>query len=506
MDGDSQHDAFAPGALLAGRYRIGERIARGGSGAVHRATDEVLGRDVAVKAVASTATDAATAERERLEIDLLATLSHRSLVTIFDAVPTRIDGVEGIALVMELVDGPTLGARRAEGPIVASELRRMAQDVAEALAVVHAAGVVHRDVKPSNILLAPSPLPEHEFDARLADFGIAAVEGAEPMTATGTVLGTAAYLSPEQATGGRVGPAADVYALGLVLLEAITGDREFPGPAIEALTARMLRDPVIPPTVDARWTTLLRSMTMREPDARPTIDEVRESLARLDGVPITVGDAGDDADAATTTLPLAAVAGAAGAGAAVAGAAGAADAGAAAASDPTAATAAVPAAAAASTATTVMPAVQADRGALGDTRARRRRLGVIAAIAAGVLVLGGIGALALQAIQRGDDPAPSSPAEVADPSPEPSQTPTPEPTPTEETEAPATSTPPSAPPSEPAPSEPAPAPSEPAPTTSQPAPPPAPEPVPTPVPSAPVPSEPAPTETTPVDPVPTSTP
>ncbi|WP_175414253.1 serine/threonine-protein kinase [Agrococcus sp. SGAir0287] len=495
MDAVDAEHPLAPGSLLAGRYRVGERLGRGGTASVHRARDELLGRDVALKAVSSGASDPTAHERERTEVELLARLSHRALVTVFDAVSARIDGVDSIVVVMELVDGPTLAQRREEGPIPDAELVRMAHDLAEALAVVHAAGIVHRDVKPSNILLAPSPLPGHEFDAKLADFGIAAVDGGAELTATGAVLGTAAYLSPEQAVGGDVGPASDVYSLGLVLLEAITGEREFDGPALEAVTARMLRDPVMPPALDERWTWLLRGMTAREAADRPTTDEVRALLVELERIPVHV-PAAAGSDVATAALPTAVLAS---------------DAGTDAASDGEDAppTILLPAAGAGIGAAAGMgaagPAVADATSpiplATEQVPARRRRRIAVLATVGVVIVAGlvGVGALAIQGT-GGEDPTPSAPAEEADPAPStPSPSPSPSTSPTPTTEAPAS------PSTSPTPTE---TQQAPAPTSEAPAPPPAETTTPpsetTPV--EPPPSEAPPTETTPADPTPSTEP
>ncbi|WP_343917171.1 serine/threonine-protein kinase, partial [Agrococcus citreus] len=276
-------DPLQPGSVLAGRYRLGPLLGSGGMAFVHRATDEVLGREVALKALVRTTTDPVELQRIQSEIDLLASLSHRSLVTLFDAGTTTLDDRTVTYLVMELVDGPTLDARLAVGPLAEPDIARMAHDLAEALVVVHARDVVHRDLKPANILLAPSPLPGREFEAKLADFGIASIVDAARLTATGMVLGTAAYLSPEQATGTRVGPSSDIYSLGLVLLETLTGDREFPGTVLESLGARLVRDPVIPGSVGYEWKSLLTAMTARDPEWRPTAAELLERLAGRSG-------------------------------------------------------------------------------------------------------------------------------------------------------------------------------------------------------------------------------
>jgi serine/threonine protein kinase len=129
---------------------------------------------------------------------------------------------------MERIDGPSLSARLAEGPMTDAEVTRIAGELADALSAVHAAGIVHRDVKPSNILLAPSTAPTRPPRAKLADFGIAHLLGSDRITQPGSLIGTAAYLAPEVALGNAPRPASDVYALGLVLLEALTGTRAFP--------------------------------------------------------------------------------------------------------------------------------------------------------------------------------------------------------------------------------------------------------------------------------------
>ncbi|WP_306233412.1 serine/threonine-protein kinase [Agrococcus beijingensis] len=273
-----QADPLPTGSVVAGRYRLGALLGTGGMSSVHRADDEVLGRQVAMKIVARGAPDAAESERIRAEIDLLASLQHRALVTLFDAGTAVVDGRPVTYLAMELVEGPTLGQRAAAAPIPVEEVTRMAQDLAEALVVVHARGVVHRDIKPANILLAPALVPGREFDAKLADFGIASLVDGARLTATGTVLGTAGYLSPEQATGSRVAASSDIYSLGLVLLEALTGRREFPGTMLESVSARLARDPVVPGELGYEWKSLLSAMTARDPEARPAATAVLERV------------------------------------------------------------------------------------------------------------------------------------------------------------------------------------------------------------------------------------
>lgn len=400
-------DPLQPGSLLAGRYRLGDLLGSGGMAFVHRATDEVLGREVALKALIRTATDATELQRIRSEIDLLATLSHRALVTLFDAGTITLEGRTVTYLVMELVDGPALDARLALGPLAEPEVTRMAQDLAEALVVVHGQGVVHRDLKPANILLAPSPLPGREFDAKLADFGIAALVDAARLTATGTVLGTAAYLSPEQATGARVGPASDIYSLGLVLLETLTGQREFPGPVLESLSARLTRDPDVPGALGYEWKSLLTAMTARDPESRPTAAQVLDRVDALaGGAPLAVG-AGAGATAAIVPDSTAAIAPAA------------------------TTTAVLPASGPVDAATTADIEPGLANGPAASTAAQparatrpRRRLALVGGVAAGIATLGAVAAFSLQGAPSEPDAAPKL-VETSVPAADPSPAPTP---------------------------------------------------------------------------------
>jgi len=292
----SNTTGIAPGTVIGGRYTVESLLGRGGMASVYRATDVPLGRSVALKVFTVDTEGAAGLGRESSEIQLLASLNHHALVTLFDA---TIDGGDHSYLVMELVEGPTLKERIDQGAIAEIDVAQMVVDLGEALHVVHGNGVVHRDVKPANILLNPSALQAIEFRAKLSDFGIAHLIDSTRLTMPGTIIGTAAYLSPEQARGAAPGAPADVYSLGLVALEALTGVRAFEGTMVESISARLVNDPPIPATVGPAWTALISRMTDRRPEARPTALEVVE-LARSIERDVYAAAAGVPA----ATLPL----------------------------------------------------------------------------------------------------------------------------------------------------------------------------------------------------------
>jgi eukaryotic-like serine/threonine-protein kinase len=239
---------------------------------VYRALDGKLGRSVAIKVFRPGQTGG---EVRRLgEATVLSRLNHPNLVVVHDAHLVDEGSSEPSFIVMELVDGPSLRSELDVGPLTGLDAAVLSAELAEALVVVHDAGVVHRDIKPANILLAPTALPSPLYRAKLADFGIAHLLGAERVTTDGTIIGTAAYLSPEQARGAEPGPAADIYSLGLVLLESLTGRRVYPGTPIESVSARLHSDPAIPSGLPASWHDLLRQMTSRTPELRPHAIEI----------------------------------------------------------------------------------------------------------------------------------------------------------------------------------------------------------------------------------------
>ncbi|AZC14554.1 serine/threonine-protein kinase [Microbacterium sp. ABRD28] len=267
--------------LLSGRYRVGECIGEGGMARVYRAEDVALGRTVAIKRMRGSIDD--DQPRVRSEMRLLAGLSHPSLVTLLDAhLGDETPGGDGDFLVMEYVEGPTLAQCLSGGPLPPATAAALTMDLADALHTVHDAGIVHRDIKPSNILLSPSPLPMRQFRAKLADFGIAYLHDGARITSPGLVLGTAAYLAPEQVRGDAPTPAVDVFSLGLVIIEALTGLRAYRrGTGAEALVARLASAPAIPPDLDDGWRELLVAMTSLDPRDRPTALDVAVAASAL---------------------------------------------------------------------------------------------------------------------------------------------------------------------------------------------------------------------------------
>ncbi|HEV2768956.1 MAG TPA: serine/threonine-protein kinase [Solirubrobacteraceae bacterium] len=232
------------GRLVLGRYRLVSRLGTGGFGTVWRARDEHLGRDVALKRIPLEEPTSAGARAER-EAMAAARLAHPGIVALFEAGRDE----EAHVLVSELVEGGTLGARLAQGALSDRDVLEIGVALSEALAHAHARGVVHRDVKPPNVLCPDRPA-EAGSVAKLTDFGVARLVGTDALTRTGDVVGTLAYMAPEQAAGRGVGPPADVWALALVLYEALAGENPVRGDNAAA-TARNLLHPV-PPLARAR--------------------------------------------------------------------------------------------------------------------------------------------------------------------------------------------------------------------------------------------------------------
>ena len=264
----------APQALvLDGRYRVNGMIATGGVAVVVRALDELLDRQVAVKLLRESTDTEDDRARFLLESQTLARLSHPGLVTLLDA-GTHHDQPY---LVMELVDGPSLSASL-DVPMPPALLAGIGVQVATALAYIHEQEVVHRDVKPGNVLV------RRDGRVKLADFGIARVLGEHShRTKTGVIVGSVHYLAPEQVAFEEITPAVDVYALGLLLLRALTGRHAFDGPTVESALARLTADPDVPADLPSGWRDLIAAMTIRDPGDRPDAQEVTDRLSWLAG-------------------------------------------------------------------------------------------------------------------------------------------------------------------------------------------------------------------------------
>lgn len=292
------HDAPAPvgdaPAVLGDRYELGPAVGHGGTATVYRAHDRTFGRTVAVKLFAPGAMGP-DQRRHGSEVRTLAQLNHPGLVALYDA-----GSHDGRAyLVMQLVEGQTLaGAIDHEDMLSPGTTTALGAVLADALGYVHGRGIVHRDLKPANVLL------DTEGHPMITDFGIARLVDTTRVTATGFMVGTAAYLAPEQVRGQDVSSATDIYALGLVLLECITGRREYPGGALEAAVARLHRPPLIPDGVPESLAALLRRMTADDPAQRPSAASVAGVLGN--GEHATAVVAAGAATRTTAIAPLAA--------------------------------------------------------------------------------------------------------------------------------------------------------------------------------------------------------
>ncbi|MDQ0754584.1 GAF domain-containing serine/threonine-protein kinase [Arthrobacter sp. B3I4] len=267
------------GRLLSGRYRIDSLIGRGSQSTVYRAYDELLQRDVAVKLFRNDAENLEHTRRQGQEARILAGMSHHALVTLLDAGADLSDPDSRLTyLVMELVRGNDLRHRSIRGPLSAAHMAHIGYDLADGLSYIHHHGIVHRDIKPANILLVDYSNDDRRPRAKLTDFGVAAIMGRDRADDGGGTSGTPAYLSPEQASGEDGGPASDIYSLGLVLLEGLTGKMAYPGAPIQSAVARLLHDPKIPEELAPLWVALLSSMLSRDPAARPPAREVSLAL------------------------------------------------------------------------------------------------------------------------------------------------------------------------------------------------------------------------------------
>ncbi|UKY52217.1 serine/threonine protein kinase [Streptomyces inhibens] len=271
------------GRLVAGRYRLVERIGQGGMGTVWRARDEVLGRQVAVKRLhVSPQLDedelATRHERTTREAQAAARINHPNVVGVHDVV----DDAGLPCIVMEYVPSTTLGdaikqAARTDSSVTPREAARIGRGMIAALRAAHSAGVLHRDVKPGNVLLGE--------DGRvvLTDFGIAVASGTSTLTKTGELVGSIDYLAPERVKGGTPGPASDLWALGATLYQAVEGRPPFrKNTAVETAYA-IAMDPLPTPANAGPLTALIEALLAKEPEDRPTTDVVEQALRAAEG-------------------------------------------------------------------------------------------------------------------------------------------------------------------------------------------------------------------------------
>ena len=261
---------------LSDRYRLDSWIAAGGVGEVWRAVDTVLDRAVAIKLLREEyVQDAQARARFRAEARHAGALSHPGIAQIYDYAESDPDIPP--FLVMELVEGPSLAAVVAEGPLDPCRTMDVVAQTAAGLEAAHRAGLIHRDIKPANLLLTPAG------QVKITDFGIAYAAGSAPLTRTGLLVGTPAYLAPERAMGASATAASDLYSLGIVAFECLTGTAPFTGVPLEVATAHRHRPlPPLPATVPPQAAALVQALTSKDPTARPTsAGQVADRAAQL---------------------------------------------------------------------------------------------------------------------------------------------------------------------------------------------------------------------------------
>jgi serine/threonine protein kinase len=278
---------LGPGVLVAGRYRIDGLIGRGGMGTIWRATDQTLDRQVAIKCVRiddqPDFDPALTRDRVLREARIAAKLHHPGIVTIFNIVER-----DEPWLILEYVPSRSLADVLAERTMLPpTEVAAIGAQVAAALAAAHRAGVVHRDVKPDNVLLSHRPGDDGQPTAKLSDFGISHAVNTPALTATGVLTGTPAYFAPETARGEGTDARTDVYSLGATLYAATEGHPPFGTDPdnVLALLARIGRGNPPPPRRAGPLTDLLHCLLDNDPDARPTASQAHHDLRQMAGAP-----------------------------------------------------------------------------------------------------------------------------------------------------------------------------------------------------------------------------
>ncbi|NEB89922.1 serine/threonine protein kinase, partial [Streptomyces anulatus] len=263
--------------LIGGRYRLLARLGHGGMGTVWRAHDEVVDREVAVKEPRvpehlGEREHSTVHQRMQREARAAARIDHPSVVTVHDVVVE--DGKPWI--VMELVRGPSLGDRLQEGTLDPREAARIGLAVLDALTAAHAIGILHRDVKPDNVMLGTGDR------VVLTDFGIAQVEGEQQLTETGAFVGSPEYIAPERVLGQRPGPESDLWSLGVVLYAAVEGMSPYRRSHTPAtLQAVLSAEPQVPARGTGAFGTLVMQLLRKDPAARPPAAEVRRTLQQL---------------------------------------------------------------------------------------------------------------------------------------------------------------------------------------------------------------------------------
>lgn len=264
--------------VLGGRYRLGKQLGGGSEAYVKEAFDLQAGTTVAIKIFR--ATEPANDAPFRRELDIHGPLRHKNIAKVVSSGATGGEDVHGRHnyLVMELIQGQDLRTLLDEGPASPRQTMEWMSGIARALTFLHRRGIVHNDIKPGNILVDFAGDPDGVGVAKLTDFGIA-LNGRH--SAQSSSSGTPHYLSPEEVCGGTSTAASDIYSLGLVALECLTGTKAFPGPPLESMVARTLGEPRIPGTVRRRWSMVLHAMTDPDPAGRPSASQAVGMLRRL---------------------------------------------------------------------------------------------------------------------------------------------------------------------------------------------------------------------------------
>ena len=307
--------AFAAGTTLAGRFRIVRFLGQGGMGEVYESEDQELKEQVALKTIRpEIAADERAIARFKREIHLARRVTHPNVCRIFDLFHHQPEGAPRPVtfLSMELLRGQTLADRlRRGGPMTTSEAAPIARQMAAALEAAHGVEVIHRDFKSANVMLVPAKGPGEAARVVVTDFGLARLsesgEGSTVSAAsiTGGMVGTPAYMAPEQVTGGAITPATDIYAFGIVLYEMVTGKLPFEGDTPLATAVKRVKDPPTPPRshvpeLDPAWESAILRCLEREPAAR--FPSAAETLQALEPAPAAAGRSWQLAAAAVTLL------------------------------------------------------------------------------------------------------------------------------------------------------------------------------------------------------------